>query len=45
MSVRVPTPNVSMIDLVARVEKPVTKDSVNDAFKTLWTSLGQIASQ
>jgi glyceraldehyde 3-phosphate dehydrogenase len=32
-AVRVPTPNVSMVDLVVRVEKPVTKDSVNDAFK------------
>lgn len=33
MAVRVPTPNVSMVDLTVRVEKPVTKESVNDAFK------------
>jgi glyceraldehyde 3-phosphate dehydrogenase len=33
MAVRVPTPNVSMIDLTARVEKPVTKEAVNEAFK------------
>jgi glyceraldehyde 3-phosphate dehydrogenase len=32
-AVRVPTPNVSMVDFTARVEKPVTKDAVNDAFK------------
>jgi glyceraldehyde 3-phosphate dehydrogenase len=32
-AVRVPTPNVSMVDLTIRAEKPVTKDSVNDAFK------------
>jgi len=33
MSIRVPTPNVSCVDLVAHVAKPVTKDAVNDAFK------------
>jgi glyceraldehyde 3-phosphate dehydrogenase len=33
MAVRVPTPNVSMVDLTVRVEKPVTKESVNEAFK------------
>src|SRR6516162_7458120 len=32
-AVRVPTPNVSMVDFTARVEKPATKDSVNEAFK------------
>jgi len=32
-AVRVPTPNVSMVDLTIRAEKPVSKDSVNDAFK------------
>jgi glyceraldehyde 3-phosphate dehydrogenase len=32
-AVRVPTPNVSMVDFTARVEKPVTKDAVNEAFK------------
>jgi len=32
MAIRVPTPNVSLIDLVARVEKPATKESVNEAF-------------
>ncbi len=32
-SVRVPTPNVSLVDLVFRSNKPVTIDSINDAFK------------
>lgn len=32
-SLRVPTPTVSIIDFVAVTEKPVTVDSVNDAFK------------
>lgn len=31
-SVRVPTPNVSMIDLTVRLEKPVTPTQVNAAF-------------
>ena len=30
---RVPTPDVSVVDLVARTEKPVTKESVNAALK------------
>ena len=32
-SMRVPTPNVSVVDLVVFVEKPATKDSVNAALK------------
>jgi glyceraldehyde 3-phosphate dehydrogenase len=32
-AVRVPTANVSMIDFTVRCEKPVSKDSINDAFK------------
>jgi len=32
-SIRVPTPNVSCIDLVARLEKPASKDAINDAFR------------
>jgi glyceraldehyde 3-phosphate dehydrogenase len=32
-AVRVPTPNVSMVDLTVRVEKPATKDQVNEVFK------------
>src|SRR5712671_5488574 len=32
-AVRVPTPNVSVVDLVALVEKKVTKDEVNGAMK------------
>jgi glyceraldehyde 3-phosphate dehydrogenase len=32
-AVRVPTANVSMVDLTVRLEKPVTKESINDAFK------------
>ncbi len=33
IAVRVPTPNVSMVDLVVTTEKPATKESVNDAFR------------
>ncbi len=33
VSVRVPTPNVSLVDFVFRSLKPVTIDSINDAFK------------
>ncbi|MBT5632514.1 MAG: type I glyceraldehyde-3-phosphate dehydrogenase [Nitrospina sp.] len=33
MAIRVPTPNVSLIDLVVEVEKNTTADEVNDAFK------------
>ncbi len=33
MSMRVPTPNVSIVDLTARVEKPATVQAVNDAFR------------
>jgi glyceraldehyde 3-phosphate dehydrogenase len=32
-AVRVPTPNVSMVDFTVRTEKPVTKETVNEAFK------------
>ena len=32
-AVRVPTPNVSMVDLVAHVEKSTSADEVNDAFR------------
>jgi glyceraldehyde 3-phosphate dehydrogenase len=32
-AVRVPTANVSMVDLTVRTEKPATKDAINDAFK------------
>ena len=33
LSVRVPTPNVSLVDLVAVVETPVTREAVNNALK------------
>jgi len=33
MAIRVPTPNVSIVDLSCTVEKPATKDAVNAAFK------------
>ena len=33
-ALRVPTPTVSLIDLVAETERPATVASVNDAFKT-----------
>ena len=34
ISLRVPTPNVSCVDLVAQLEKKATADEVNAAFKT-----------
>jgi glyceraldehyde 3-phosphate dehydrogenase len=33
MSIRVPTPNVSVVDLVAEVEKEATKETINAALK------------
>jgi len=33
MAIRVPTPDVSLVDLVAHVERDVTEDEVNDAFR------------
>ena len=33
VSIRVPTPDVSLVDFVATTKKSVTKDSVNDALK------------
>jgi glyceraldehyde 3-phosphate dehydrogenase len=33
MAIRVPTPNVSLIDLVVEVEKNTTAEEVNEAFK------------
>ncbi|HLX12095.1 MAG TPA: type I glyceraldehyde-3-phosphate dehydrogenase [Bacteroidota bacterium] len=33
VAIRVPTPNVSLIDLVVETEKPATRDAVNAAFK------------
>jgi len=33
MSVRVPTPDGSVVDLVAQLEKPATKDAINAAMK------------
>ena len=33
MSMRVPTPDGSVVDLVAQLEKPVTKDQINAAMK------------
>jgi glyceraldehyde 3-phosphate dehydrogenase len=32
-AIRVPTPNVSCVDLTVNVEKPASKDAVNDAFR------------
>jgi len=34
IAIRVPTPNVSVVDLVATVEKEVTAETVNDALKS-----------
>src|SRR5512132_56686 len=33
-AVRVPTPNVSLVDLTAELEKPATAEEINAAFKT-----------
>ncbi|MEZ4369078.1 MAG: type I glyceraldehyde-3-phosphate dehydrogenase [Kofleriaceae bacterium] len=33
MAIRVPTPNVSLVDLTVRLEKGASKDAVNDAFR------------
>ena len=33
LAIRVPTPNVSLVDLVVEVEKSATKEQVNEAFK------------
>ena len=33
MAIRVPTPDVSLVDLVAELERDVTEDEVNAAFK------------
>ena len=33
IAIRVPTPNVSLVDLVVEVEKPATKEQINEAFK------------
>lgn len=33
VSIRVPTPNVSLVDLTFRSTKPVTVDAINEAFK------------
>ena len=33
-AIRVPTPNVSVVDLVAELNTPATKDDVNDALKS-----------
>ena len=32
-AIRVPTPNVSVVDLTFLAEKPITKDTINGAFK------------
>ena len=33
MAIRVPTPNVSVVDLVAQLSKPATAEEINAAFK------------
>jgi glyceraldehyde 3-phosphate dehydrogenase len=33
MSIRVPTPNVSCVDLTVRLEKPATKETINEAYQ------------
>jgi glyceraldehyde 3-phosphate dehydrogenase len=33
MAIRVPTPNVSLVDLVVELDKPASVDAVNDAFR------------
>ncbi|MGN4612888.1 glyceraldehyde-3-phosphate dehydrogenase [Bacillus cereus group sp. MYBK71-2] len=38
MALRVPTPNVSLVDLVVDVKRDVTVEAINDAFKTVANS-------
>lgn len=38
-AIRVPTPNVSLVDLTVVVEKPTTKEAVNDALKQASSSM------
>ncbi len=33
MAIRVPTPNVSIVDLTVKLEKPATKDEINAAYR------------
>ena len=33
LAIRVPTPDVSLVDLVAEIEKPATKEEINAALK------------
>ena len=33
MAIRVPTPNVSVVDLVAQLTKPATAEEINDALR------------
>ena len=33
LAIRVPTPNVSLVDLTCQVEKPATAEAVNQAFR------------
>ena len=33
-AIRVPTPNVSLVDLVATLERPASRDAVNELFRT-----------
>lgn len=40
LAIRVPTPNVSLVDLVCQVTRDVTKDEVNKAFET--AALGEL---
>jgi glyceraldehyde 3-phosphate dehydrogenase len=40
IAIRVPTPNVSIVDFAAVVSKPVTKEQVNEAFKKAAQSAG-----
>lgn len=35
MALRVPTPNVSLVDLVVDVKRDVTVEDINEAFKTV----------
>lgn len=34
IAIRVPVPTVSLVDLVAELEKPATRDAINEAFKS-----------
>ena len=44
LAIRVPTPDVSLVDLVVELEKTVTKEEVNEALKKATSNYGRFAN-